>query len=90
MEMTRVGSQRNVRPDHIKVAVNVSALQLREANFVQDVLNVLRQSGVETKRLELEVTESVMLEYPASIAALTGLADAGISIVLDDFGTGSD
>ncbi len=75
-------------PDHIKVAVNVSALQLREANFVQDVLNVLRQSGVETKRLELEVTESVMLEYPASIAALTGLADAGISIVLDDFGTG--
>ncbi|KAA3506415.1 EAL domain-containing protein [Agrobacterium vitis] len=73
---------------HIKVAVNISALQLREPDFAPDVLRMLSVSGLEPERLELEVTESLVLEDEVSIAALTALAKAGVSIVLDDFGTG--
>ena len=73
---------------HHSVAVNISALQLSEPNFPSGVLRLLSASGLEPHRLELEVTESVMLEDKASIAALTSLSEAGISVVLDDFGTG--
>jgi len=71
------------------LAVNVSAVQFRSPHFMARVLDVLRQTGMEPNRLELEVTESVLLDSAEpSIRTLESLRAAGIRIALDDFGTG--
>jgi predicted signal transduction protein with EAL and GGDEF domain len=75
-------------PEHINLAVNLSAVQLRQASIVETVASALRASGLAPSRLELEVTETVMLAGSDSIAALTALHELGVKIVLDDFGTG--
>ena len=75
-------------PDHIKLAVNLSPVQLRQGEIVQTIIAALRLSGLPARRLELEVTETVMLAGVRSRAALEALRAMGIAIVLDDFGTG--
>ena len=71
------------------MAVNVSAVQFREHNFVQGVLDTLHATGMEPARLELELTESVLMTTEGSVAsALQALRDEGVRIALDDFGTG--
>jgi EAL domain-containing protein (putative c-di-GMP-specific phosphodiesterase class I) len=76
-------------PDHIKIAVNLSPVQLRSSNLVAVVASALAESGLSPTRLELEITETVLLEKDgSSLAALHALQDMGIGIVLDDFGTG--
>lgn len=75
-------------PDNIRLAVNLSAVQLRQSNIVSTVERTLQTSGLPAERLELEVTETVMLTGDASISALTKLKERGVRIVLDDFGTG--
>lgn len=76
-------------PDHIKIAVNLSPVQLRSSNLVAVVVSALAESGLSPTRLELEITETVLLEKDgSSLAALHALQDMGIGIVLDDFGTG--
>jgi diguanylate cyclase (GGDEF)-like protein len=77
-------------PDHVRVAVNVSAEQLMNGNFVGTVIQALAQSGLAANRLELEVTESVFLrESNGSVTAmLDKLASLGVRLSLDDFGTG--
>jgi diguanylate cyclase (GGDEF)-like protein len=75
-------------PENIKLAVNLSAVQLRLPEIAETVAEVLRTSGFPSSRLELEITETALLAGPASNAALEALQDMGISIVLDDFGTG--
>jgi diguanylate cyclase (GGDEF)-like protein/PAS domain S-box-containing protein len=76
-------------PAHIKVAVNLSAVQFKSHNLVQMVVNVLARSGLAAKRLELEVTESVLLQdNEATLNVLRQLHDLGVRIALDDFGTG--
>ncbi|MES1201003.1 MAG: EAL domain-containing protein, partial [Pseudomonadota bacterium] len=73
----------------LRVAVNVSALQLRGKRFTEQVLNVVQQSGLPAHLLELEITESVAMEDPAHAARVLGpLREAGISIAIDDFGCG--
>ena len=73
----------------LQVAVNVSAIQFRRGNLQQLVDSVLRDSGISPARLELEITEGVLIENVARAALmLKGLKGLGVSIALDDFGTG--
>ena len=76
-------------PDGISVAVNVSPLQLRHRSFVQSVLGALASSGVKASRLELEITESVLLDdTEMNLETLHTLRKLGVRISMDDFGTG--
>ena len=73
----------------LHVAVNVSARQLREADYSQDVMAILADSGLSPHLLELELTESqLMANMTAGVEAMRQLREAGIRLSLDDFGTG--
>ena len=73
----------------IVVSVNVSARQFRQESIVQTVAEVLRDTGLEARYLELELTESmVMHDAPQLVAMLDQLKDLGVQIAVDDFGTG--
>ncbi|MEZ5680119.1 MAG: EAL domain-containing protein [Erythrobacter sp.] len=76
-------------PAHVKVNINVSPEQLLEPEFASTVVRALSHSGLDPKRLEIEVTESIFLR-DASIArkALEQCIALGCSVALDDFGTG--
>ena len=76
-------------PAHIRVAVNLSAVQFKSRNLVEVVFNAFATSGVAAARLELEITESVLIQDgEAALATLNQLRDLGVRIALDDFGTG--
>ncbi|KRR16691.1 hypothetical protein CQ14_13860 [Bradyrhizobium lablabi] len=76
-------------PDDIKVAVNLSALQLASGNLVDSVMYALADSGLAETRLELEITESVFLaDSQENLKTLERLRRLGVSIALDDFGVG--
>ena len=76
-------------PSGIKVAVNVSVIQFGSRHLVEDVAAALATSGLDPKRLELEITETVMFDDTDGILAiLHQLRDLGVGIALDDFGTG--
>jgi diguanylate cyclase (GGDEF)-like protein len=73
----------------IKVAVNLSPLQFRQPDLYDIIASALAESGLSPERLELEVTESVLLEQgDQNFAFLQRLKELGISLALDDFGTG--
>ncbi len=73
----------------LRLSVNVSPVQLRDPDFVTRVLKVLGQTGFSPERLELEVTESVVLDdFERTRRQFAALHAAGIAIALDDFGTG--
>ena len=74
---------------HLTMAVNVSAEQFREPDFVDQVLAILGQTGASPNRLELELTESVLVENAdAMIGKMVQLKARGVGLALDDFGTG--
>jgi diguanylate cyclase (GGDEF)-like protein len=76
-------------PESVTVAVNLSSVQFRTRNLFDVVMSALNSSGLPARRLELEITESVLLEQETDyVAQLRQLKNAGISIALDDFGTG--
>jgi diguanylate cyclase (GGDEF)-like protein/PAS domain S-box-containing protein len=76
-------------PQEIGVAVNLSPAQFRDKNLVSIVINALAGSGLSPSRLELEITESVLLaETEANLSTLRQLKALGIRISMDDFGTG--
>jgi predicted signal transduction protein with EAL and GGDEF domain len=76
-------------PGDLKVAVNLSPAQFRTRGVVQAVLSALAHSGLPPQRLELEITESVLLgETEANLAILHQLREIGARISMDDFGTG--
>jgi diguanylate cyclase (GGDEF)-like protein len=76
-------------PAHIKIAVNLSPAQFRRRNLADVVSAALARSGLAAQRLELEVTESVLLQKSeGNLASLHAIKQLGTSIVLDDFGTG--
>ena len=76
-------------PEHIKLAVNLSPAQFRKRDLVDTVTEALETSGLWPGRLELEITETVLLQDDEeNLAMLHQLRTFGISIVLDDFGTG--
>jgi len=76
-------------PKDVTVAVNLSPIQLRSANMPTVIMSALAASGLAADRLELEVTESVLLEdIDASLAALDAINRLDVRTTLDDFGTG--
>jgi diguanylate cyclase (GGDEF)-like protein len=76
-------------PDGIKVSVNLSANQFKTGTLVLNVVAALASSGLSAKRLELEITESVLLrDTDGTLAILRQLKALGVSISMDDFGTG--
>jgi len=73
----------------LRIAVNLSAVQLRQASIVGDILDTLHRHDIPAGRLELEVTEtSFMTNLSDAVAKLHRLNKAGINIAVDDFGTG--
>jgi EAL domain-containing protein (putative c-di-GMP-specific phosphodiesterase class I) len=71
------------------VAVNVSAVQLHNANFAQVIHETLIQTGLRPSRLELEITETALVrDFDRALATLRQLKSLGVRIVMDDFGTG--
>ena len=75
-------------PD-VSISVNVSIPQFKRGNFVDNVIEITRKNGVDPSKLELEITENVLMDEPQVIIdALIKLKAKGISIALDDFGTG--
>ena len=76
-------------PDHLHVAVNISAIQFRSPGLMQVIVGALAASGLAPTRLEIEITESVLLhDKDATLAVLHQLRALGIRIAMDDFGTG--
>lgn len=76
-------------PESISVSVNLSVLDLRNDDIVKTVLDALADSGLDPKRLHLEVTESSLIEELAAVSViLEELRKHGITIAIDDFGTG--
>jgi diguanylate cyclase len=73
----------------IRIAVNVSTVELREKDFVAAVRSILAETGLEPRYLELELTETfLMQDAKATAAVLQALKDLGVNLALDDFGTG--
>ncbi|MEH2531383.1 diguanylate cyclase (GGDEF)-like protein/PAS domain S-box-containing protein [Bradyrhizobium sp. AZCC 1588] len=76
-------------PDNLHVAVNISAIQFRSPGLMQVIVGALAASGLAPTRLEIEITESVLLHNKeATLALLHQLRALGIRIAMDDFGTG--
>jgi len=76
-------------PADINIAVNLSAIQFRNGDIVDTIVSALSNSGLSPNRLEIEITETVLLENNANtISMLHQLRSLGVGIILDDFGTG--
>ena len=76
-------------PEHVKVAVNLSPVQFAKGDLVGEVERALSTSGLAPSRLELEITESVLLaDSEATLVTLHRLRSLGVCISMDDFGTG--
>ena len=76
-------------PDDVDVAVNLSPVQFKSPNLIASVTEALAASGLDARRLELEITESVLLQNSeATLTTLHELRAMGVRISLDDFGTG--
>ncbi|TGU57368.1 EAL domain-containing protein, partial [Mesorhizobium sp. M00.F.Ca.ET.186.01.1.1] len=71
----------------IPVSVNLSSRQFHQANLVEYIRDILQETGLEAKYLELEITESMMMDADLSTEILNKLNDFGVKISLDDFGT---
>jgi EAL domain-containing protein (putative c-di-GMP-specific phosphodiesterase class I) len=76
-------------PRRMRVAVNISPVQFRFAGLIESVRAALEQSGLDPGRLELEVTEGILLnDTEDTLRILSGLRSLGVRLVMDDFGTG--
>jgi EAL domain-containing protein (putative c-di-GMP-specific phosphodiesterase class I) len=80
-----------LRPErrHLSIAVNVSVRQFRHPEFVDEVMDAIRQSGIQPHKLKLELTESLLADgIEVTIAKMGSLKDMGVTLSLDDFGIG--
>jgi EAL domain-containing protein (putative c-di-GMP-specific phosphodiesterase class I) len=76
-------------PADVKVAVNLSPIQVMNQNLVAVIVGALAASGLPANRLEVEITESVLMQNSeATLATLHRLRELGVKISMDDFGTG--
>ena len=76
-------------PSDVKVAVNLSPIQVMNQNLVAVVVGALAAAGLPASRLEIEITESVLMQNSdATLATLHRLRELGVKISMDDFGTG--
>ena len=75
--------------EHLRVAVNISIPQFRDRCFVEKVQDAIKRNGIDPRLLELEITESVVMDEPQIVIdALRVLKEYGVAIAIDDFGTG--
>ncbi|AYN29036.1 EAL domain-containing protein [Buttiauxella sp. 3AFRM03] len=75
-------------PESTKVAVNISAYQLHGPGLIDIIIDALKQSGLAANRLEIEVTESEKLDQSIALPVFKKIREMGISIAMDDLGTG--
>ncbi|WVT76295.1 EAL domain-containing protein (plasmid) [Sinorhizobium chiapasense] len=76
-------------PPHVSVAVNLSPLQFRDRRLATTIADILRETGLNASRLQLEITESVLLdESEGNLLVLQQIRQLGTKIAMDDFGTG--
>jgi diguanylate cyclase (GGDEF)-like protein len=76
-------------PEHVRVAVNISPVQFKNSSLLQTITSALESSGLPPSRLELEITESVLLQdTEATLTTLHQLRALGVHVSMDDFGTG--
>lgn len=76
-------------PAHLKLAVNISPLQFRDPQLAERILGVLTRTGFPPQRLEVEITESsLMQDREQALTIVQSLRNSGVTIALDDFGTG--
>jgi diguanylate cyclase len=74
---------------HLTMAINISALQFQQADFVEKVAGIIAETGADPKAIELEITESALLDSTdALVAQLERIRALGVTLALDDFGTG--
>jgi diguanylate cyclase (GGDEF)-like protein/PAS domain S-box-containing protein len=86
-EQNRAWQQRNAV--RLRVAVNLSPRQLSDDNLIDNIQSILDETGLESRYLELEITESAVMAHPdKAIVTLNTLRDMGISVAIDDFGIG--
>ncbi len=72
----------------IRVAVNIAARQIIQVNFVSNIISILKETKLEPKYLEVELTENLIINNMGELKSLKELKDYGVTITLDDFGTG--
>ncbi|AYA75738.1 hypothetical protein DOE78_09975 [Bacillus sp. Y1] len=72
----------------LRVSVNLSSLQLQHPQFLQDIKNILKETGLEPRLLDLEITEGSLFNFEKSSQILEDIKSLGIHISLDDFGAG--
>jgi diguanylate cyclase (GGDEF)-like protein/PAS domain S-box-containing protein len=85
----RVWQERAPREPPLAMSVNVSVRQLQHPEFVSEVATVLRETGFDAGQLQLELTESVLVDYlDGAVPTLRELHNLGVRLALDDFGTG--
>ena len=88
-EAVRQATQWQSRDTPVTVSINVSALQFQQADFVETVAAVLKANGLQPRLLELELTESILIQDAhETMNRLHALAALGVSMSIDDFGTG--
>ncbi len=76
-------------PSDVRVAVNLSPIQFRRGTVIEEVVGALRKSGLSPERLEVEITESLMMsDTAATREAIENLCAIGVRLAIDDFGTG--
>lgn len=76
-------------PDDIRIAVNFSAVQFQNVGILQTIVDALAEANVAPNRLEIEITESMLIsKYGSAPAILHALLELGLTVALDDFGTG--
>lgn len=76
-------------PNPLKIAVNVSPIQIQHGNLAATIQTILAETGLAPERLEIEVTESVLIRNPdRALASLRDIKALGVRIAMDDFGTG--
>ena len=71
-----------------RVSVNISPIQFRNTNFIQDLKDILEKTNVNPKYVELEITEGTVLNIQEAMATLKNLRELGVKVSIDDFGTG--
>lgn len=87
--LTRACIDATTWPEHVRVAVNASAVQIRNYTLVKSVRTALAVSGLAPERLEIEITESTLMQnVDTTVSALQELRMLGVKIAMDDFGTG--
>jgi diguanylate cyclase (GGDEF)-like protein/PAS domain S-box-containing protein len=75
--------------EQMTVAVNISAMEFTHKHFITDVKNILMETGIDPHRIEMEITETVLMrDAKSSVAILHQLKEMGLVLVMDDFGTG--